>query len=266
MIKETKQFKRRMERREETPKTLFLRALFWKNKYAVKQLHVLDEDWDYLIVLDACRYDYFKSYNTIPGKLEKRFSAGTHTVEWLKENFNRNCSDVVYVSANPQVSAPKLEQWTGEASPFLHLENVWYDAWDEKNATVLPKQVNKASLRLAESYPGKRMIVHYMQPHMPFIGNPRIKLTKEQIRVLYSPDWGTMLGDTITLDVLRDAYAANLVEVLKYAEKLVKKLGGKTVVTSDHGESFGENGIYGHVPAMYTPSLIEVPWLEVENL
>ena len=30
-----------------------------------KGVKVLDEEWDYLIVLDACRYDYFEKYNFI---------------------------------------------------------------------------------------------------------------------------------------------------------------------------------------------------------
>ena len=47
----------------------------------------MKEDWDNLIVLDACRYDMFKEINTIKGNLERGISRGSATSQFLIENF-----------------------------------------------------------------------------------------------------------------------------------------------------------------------------------
>ena len=51
-----------------------------------KIVNVVEEDWDFLIVLDACRFDYFLEVykDFFDGKLEKIISASFSTVEWLK--------------------------------------------------------------------------------------------------------------------------------------------------------------------------------------
>lgn len=48
-----------------------------------KILKVMREEWDYLIILDACRYDYFAAIweNYFDGELEKRVSLGSGTLE-----------------------------------------------------------------------------------------------------------------------------------------------------------------------------------------
>ena len=67
------------------------------------------------------------------------------------------------------------------------------------------------------------------------------------------------------------AYKENLRLVIPYVELLLHKLSGKTVVTSDHGELFGENvlkfipiKVYGHGIGR-NPSLVTVPWWVITN-
>ena len=36
-----------------------------------KGVRVVDETWDYLNILDACRFAYFKRYNTLNGDLAR---------------------------------------------------------------------------------------------------------------------------------------------------------------------------------------------------
>ena len=55
------------------------------------KVKVMEEEWDYLIVLDACRYDYFEQmyrefFNA--GVLLKKISLGSGTSDWLRNNFN----------------------------------------------------------------------------------------------------------------------------------------------------------------------------------
>jgi hypothetical protein len=50
-------------------------------------INVLEEDWDNLVILDACRYDLFKQVNDISGDLQKRQSQASMTAEFLNRNF-----------------------------------------------------------------------------------------------------------------------------------------------------------------------------------
>lgn len=60
------------------------------------------EDWDNLVLLDACRYDQFERLNTISGVLENRISQGSSTFEFLTENIaGKKSHDTVYVTSNP---------------------------------------------------------------------------------------------------------------------------------------------------------------------
>lgn len=51
--------------------------------------------------------------------------------------------------------------------------------------------------------------------------------------------------------------------MLPYVEQFVEALGGKTVITSDLGNSFGEFSVYSHFPRTYIPPLVRVLWLEL---
>ncbi|MBN1796133.1 MAG: hypothetical protein JW804_05620, partial [Sedimentisphaerales bacterium] len=72
-------------------------------------VRILDEGWDYLIVLDACRYDYFERlYRDYlqGGVLSKKVSSGTNTPEWLKMNFKKR-TDIIYITGNPKITSTK---------------------------------------------------------------------------------------------------------------------------------------------------------------
>jgi len=55
---------------------------------------------------------------------------------------------------------------------------------------------------------------------------------------------------------------------MPYVKKLVDILPGRTVVTADHGEAFGEKihplipiRVYGYPSEIRIPTLVKVPWL-----
>lgn len=254
----------RYQKNEENIRTVLFRPFFWPNKFLKDGKRVLKEEWDYLIVLDACRYDLFKEVNHLPGKLEEAYSVGSHTVEWLKNNFaGKKADDIVYISGNPQVSPPKLKEWTGSSNPFHHLENVWDWGWDSNLKTVKPSKVIDAALKLKNKYPDKRMIIHFLQPHAPFIGKEKFEMSKKEVKIFNSCDWRPLLNSENTIDDIWRAYKSNLEFVLEEVEKLVSKLEGRVVITADHGEMFGEYGVYGHIPGFYSKVLIRVPWFFV---
>nr|WP_239638886.1 MULTISPECIES: hypothetical protein [Halorubrum] len=69
----------------------------------------------------------------------------------------------------------------------------------------------------------------------------------------------------VSVERVRTAYEANLRYVLDEVESLAASVDGRIAVTADHGNCFGEWGLYGH--PMHTPvsALLAVPWATVDG-
>lgn len=127
-------------------------------------------DWDYLIVLDACRYDFFEIQvnDFFQGELLKTRSAGSCTLDWCKNTFSETgFSDVVYVSSNPYINSKKELKSFRASKVFKKVIDVWLTGWDDELETVHPRKVTEAAQK--ELYNPNRMIIHYLQPHAPYI-------------------------------------------------------------------------------------------------
>ena len=135
-------------------------------------LRVMDEEWDHLIVLDGCRYDYFSRLHGVhmDGKLERALSVGSNTEEWRDNSFPEEYEDVVYVSANPYINSRIEVGGFSGSEHFLDVMDVWDWGWDLTLGTVHPDAVNHAAREALMQYPGERLIIHYLQPHCPYIG------------------------------------------------------------------------------------------------
>ena len=236
----------------------------------VHRVRVMEEEWDYLIILDACRYDYFKKYNNMKGDFKKKISRGSCTLEWLRNNFKKYYDDVVYVSANPYISNVEFHGFKG-FEHFFKVEPVWDYGWDKETGTVHPRKVVEAALKVRKLYPNKRMIIHFLQPHAPYIGKTKISRREVNINNNTPKDeaiqeiWRLVINGKIPINELKKAYEDNLKLVLKEVQRLIEKLEGKIVVTSDHGECFGEWFVYSHPKGIYIKELVEVPWLIIEK-
>jgi len=119
-------------------------------------VYVLQEEWDYLILLDACRFDYFKKYSRLPGELKKKKSPSTNTITWLKTNFKKYNEDIVYISSNPHISKHELGGFKG-TNYFYKVESLWDYGWDDELGTVTPEKVTEAALKAKEKYPEKKI-------------------------------------------------------------------------------------------------------------
>ncbi len=133
---------------------------------------VMQERWDYLIVLDACRYDYFEKvwrnyFET--GRLSRRSSIGAATLEWRDKSFTGFYDDVVYVSANPYINSVKAIGGFLGSEHFHKVYDVWQRHWDEEFGTVRPGVVTRAALGVLKKHKDKRLIIHYLQPHAPYL-------------------------------------------------------------------------------------------------
>ena len=93
--------------------------------YNTDGINIFDEDWDTLVVLDACRYDLFKQVNPLEGQLHRFHSRGCHTGEFVQQNFlDGSFLDAVYISSNPNPA----EEANAE---FASVEEDCESGWDE---------------------------------------------------------------------------------------------------------------------------------------
>lgn len=234
---------------------------------------ILSADWDSLIILDACRFDTFEDVaSDLPGELTKVESKASATTQFLRANFSgETLHDTVYVTANPQLY--RVENGIYDADPinvaFHEQIDVWQDNWHEEHRTVMPEVVTEAALAAAERYPNKRLIVHYMQPHAPYVGDTGV----EELPTEYLNFWTSFKRGEfdVSTETAKRAYRENLELVLPSVSELLSEYDGKTVVTADHGELLGERDFpipirqFGHPPYTNIPSLVEVPWLVHES-
>jgi len=165
---------------------------------------------------------------------------------------------------------------------------VWKDGWSETHHTVLPETMFNYTIDGIIKYPNKKFIVHFIQPHFPYIGydiqDESLKKLRNSIITNSKPKTSINLHKSIfslyaaEIYMLIDkqkqikAYKNNLEITLPYVEKLINLLPGSTVVTADHGEAFGERihpflpfKYYGHRAGLRIPVLIDIPWLLVKH-
>lgn len=238
-----------------------------------KPTMVFEEDWDNLIILDACRNDLIQKHSgkfSVP--IETKWSAGSSSPEFLENNIEgRSLNDVVWVTANPWVSQH-------EESIFCVL-NVWDEGWCDEKKTVLPDTMVEWALDAADSYPNKKLVIHFMQPHYPFIGESGNNLPthrtftgKSRIEDGDAPSiWELLRKDEVEKPLVWEAYQENLSLAIPAAKRLVEQLNGKSVLTADHGNAFGERAkpiplrLFGHDTGYRNRCLIEVPWIEFNS-
>lgn len=237
--------------------------------------NIYKDDWDMLIILDACRVDSLRevaSEYSFINTVDKRMSVGSHSREWVAKTFTEKYQDEVnkttYVSSN--LNAKKVleesknpESRRGDEIPFSfpsysflhvndfdHLDPVWEYTEHGPGGGFPPDVVTDRAIQLSRERSRDRLIVHYMQPHSPYIA------TDKPIKEL------NQAGE-IDKKTLWDAYLDNLRYVLEEVETLLNNVDAeKTVITADHGEALWENGVYGHNLTNPMPEVKYVPWVE----
>lgn len=230
-------------------KFLLRKLLSFHNWDGVK---IMEKDWDALMILDACRYDVFESivsYLPFEGTLKKKQSVATNTPHFLERNFHLADTfyDTIYITANPWAS--KNPYYRPETK-FYKVYHVWKTHWNDKYETCLAGDVTKVAVKVRKEYPNKSLIIHYMQPHQPFIGETK----------LYgdSPEDKKFKRKTLWYSSkVKEAWKDNLIYALKQVAPYIEQFNEKTIITADHGDSFR---FHGHPPELPVKELLEVPW------
>jgi hypothetical protein len=232
-------------------------------------IEFVKEDWDNLILLDACRYDLFEEENTIEGNLSEVKSNASSSMDFFRKNFDGGeFGDIVYYSANPHIDKYDIR--------LNQIYRLWELDWDAETGTVLPKDAVNRVLETEPQHRDKRLVLHMMQPHRPFLGDlaenfeqPGFSAQGVNIPRGAQPDipfwWDRLEAGNLSRDHVWKMYCETLRVTLPHVQRLVDELPGKSVISADHGNAFGENGLYGHPTRTHHKTVLSVPWLEIEK-
>ncbi|MEZ3115632.1 hypothetical protein RYH80_06845 [Halobaculum sp. MBLA0147] len=228
---------------------------------------VYTRDWDLLVVLDGCRVDVLRSvadeYDWL-GPVDTHRSPASCSPEWLDATFHdeahaETVAETVYVTGNP-FSDRQLDH-----SRLRRVDDLWQTAWDEELGTIPPRPLTDRVIETMRADAPDRLVVHYMQPHFPSPPDPVGDGISLQA---FDETWHSPLDrlrrGRIDAERVWQSYRANLRYVLDDVELLLSNVNADTVaITADHGEAFGEWGVYAHPCGVPVPTLRRVPWVEV---
>lgn len=237
---------------------------------------ISDLEWDNLIILDACRYDLFQE---IVGESDYRITVGSSSRDFIQKTFqDENFKDTVVVTANPHYNENpetyvRFSDLTGKKPQKVFYElfelysdkDDWND-WNKELNTVLPEKVCERTKVVNKIYPDKKLLVHFMQPHHPFVGSELVKEGIDQELGSNSETvWDLARQNKIEDGDLWEAYGQTLEYAWREVKELIGDLEGKTLVTADHGNFVGERLMYAHPPGYDSEVLRKVPLLELEE-
>ena len=233
---------------------------------------VLREESFLIIILDACRADYFEKIRApekLGGRYQRVWSAGSHTLDFLENIFTEDHYDLVYISANPHVNTKNI--FFPATKKFRKVVELWNFAWDPELQTVPASKVYIATL-VKLSQGERKIVAHFIQPHEPFIGETKLirgnLWQTKQFVEKGEPGTPDPISD-VDIELLKKAYEDNVRYVVKWVAKLLKYAKKhnlkKIIVTADHGEILDEAPVTydRHPRGLAWRCLREVPWLEV---
>lgn len=246
---------------------------------------IFDREWDVLVILDTCRADAMDQIASEYSFLDSGtsiWSRGSATREWVPHTFtNENIDQIrktALVTANPtsrwglgheaEPNWPeflkRFTRWdTVEPSDFCEFDEVWrYGPKNPFSGTVMPYAVTDRAIATWRETVADRMIVHYLPPHIPY--GARALAENRPLNDIEKDPWSALKNGTARERVW-DSYLEELAFGLESVETLVEDIDAeKIVITSDHGDSFGEFGVYAH-PMLPIPPLRKVPWVETSG-
>lgn len=228
---------------------------------------IFDEDWDLCVVLDGCRADELErkqdSFSWL-GEVGRYPSLASCTWNWLPQTIESTPDDVLrntaYICANP------FSNQFCFADQFYTLDEVWRYAWNAEKGTVLPRPVTDRAITHGRSTDAERLLVHYMQPHVPFLTDNAQSISQENFdpdSLSTADDWDRVARGELSRATAISWYRQTLTKVLQDVDLLLSNMDADTaVITADHGEAFGERGLYGHPSNTDLSCLTHVPWIE----
>lgn len=259
-------------------------AFTYKNQFGH---NIFEDDWDLIIILDACRVDVLRRISNefdFLDEIETIWSVGSSSGEWIANTFIekhlKEIRNTTYISANghskliledgirPPVNNEiplKFLNWsTVDQSELKRHEQLFTYKHNTKYKTVLPQSVSNIILETVENSQSTRIVAHYIQPHLPYVAEA-IEEDRE-INSLERQGYRLLRSDEAMKKEILSKYEDNLRFVLDDIRNMLKEIEiDNIVLTADHGESFGEGHLYGHPEGNLHPIIRKVPWVELDT-
>lgn len=248
---------------------------------------VWSKDWDILVVLDATRVDTFREvsqeFDWIDTEaITSYWSVGSYSGSWVANTFDIDvhpeAKSTAYISGNDwaqrEVSwEPNLPIDDSQLPLFVPAADF---CWEEVGGveTVNPHLLTDLAItawRNRTQYGFDKMIVHYMQPHQPFIGHPDL-IHQMDIEAEDNHEgrenfgvWDSAYKGTVTRQEILEAYQDNLRYALECIDTLRTNVDANIAITADHGNALGELRQWGHPAGSLLSSVRKVPWTVIEG-
>jgi hypothetical protein len=247
-----------------------------------------------LVVLDACRFDRFQKLapEYLDVQTERVAANADNTFGYLRTCWDGSY-DVQYVTGAAPVTTQEFDfsdedlqadglvfegkelqrmyQGFVPADHISDIVEVWRDSWDESLGVCPPEPVTDRAIALAPQSP--RLVVHYFQPHEPYIGETKLLGSVEdgadhlEGGAIGRDIWERIKSGEISDAQLKQAYDDNLRRVLAEVALFIDQVEDKynrIAIMGDHGEALGEYGLYTH--SITHPHVRMIPWAEINGV
>ena len=246
--------------------------------------NIYDREWDLLIILDACRIDALRevaSEYDFLGPISSHMSQGSSSPEFMAANFTREyineVQETAYISGNAHSEFvfenrrfPEKQKeayfsatdWkTVHGSDFGLLDHVWRYTERMDAGPCDPANLIDRAVRVGREDDFDRTIVHFHQPHAPYVSHPSRK-GREPTEVEKDPFKAAREGRK---EEVWEAYLNEIRYILDQLPTLLENFDAeRAVISADHGELFGKY-LYSHPSGLLHPKLRWVPWAYVST-
>lgn len=238
---------------------------------------VWEQEWDCYIVLDACRFDLMKEVLSQDmerensrwpqlHELDSMWSLGSSSDEWMQRNFRDIYSE--QMSETTHITGNLFSQDLLNTEDWAFLDEVWEYGWDSKFGTTPADVITDRAIEVGRNHTCEDMIVHYMQPHHPFVESKFEQTSKSLDDAVdtwnkYDTEktiWNQLRDGTVSRNAVWSAYKDTLEYVLDEVVRLLNNLDAdRVLITADHGNALGECGVWGHPSGVAINALRTVP-------
>jgi len=173
--------------------------------------------------------------------------------------FNDEMSETVYVTGNHYADRINMDS-------LKVVDQV--RKYDYGDLPLPPAHVvTDRAISVGRQYDFNRCIVHYMQPHKPFLERTG---DRQEVRMIEETGgvelYRKYLDGELSKRELSDGFINNLRYVLEEVELLLSNFDAqKAVITSDHGQALGERFLFDHRYGINHPKVRQVPWVRTEG-